>query len=637
MKTQKTDQLSVPLSIVFVVAFLMPFMAPVTHGQAVTPFFSFPSDGGGPQGGMAQGTDGSLYGATQFGGLADLGTLFKISASGSFATLYSFQWGGGWGPDGGLITGTDGYIYGATEAGGVSDDGTIFRLTVSGSLTTLYSFSALTAGTNGGFGTNSDGAYPFGVVQGTNGDFYGIALYGGVNGYGTVFEITSSGSFTTLYSFTASDGRPACALATGGDGNLYGIDGDSVFRITPGGMMEPLLGLSAGECGIIGGTDGNLYATVFGDAANPNGAVYQITPSGTPTTLYSFTGAGDGGGPTGAVTQGTDGNFYGTTQYGGANGYGTIFQITPSGSLTTLYSFTGGNDGQLPNGWLVQGTNGDFYGTAHSAGTNGYGTLFQITSNGSMSILHSFSADPRPNPGLVQGSDGSFYGTTFEGDVYSFGTGTVFKITTSGSLTTLYSFIGSESTGQPYPRGGLLKATDGNLYGTTGEGGAGNGSIFQIGASGSLTTIYSFPFYAQPNGGLVQGTDSNFYGTTFGDGYSGETVYRITFSGSLTTLYSFTGGNDGSQPNGWLVQGTDGNFYGTTASGGANDDGTVFRITCSGSLTTIYSFSPLTGGSNGAWPTNGDGSEPQPIIQASNGNYYGMTQTGGPRRPRHGV
>ena len=238
----------------------------------------------------------------------------------------------------------------------------------------------------------------------------------------------------------------------------------------------------------------------------------EITPGGTLTTLHSFDWY-DGASPTGALVQGNDGNFYGTTYGGGAEPRdGTVFKITPGGALTTLYSFCAQAncpDGQQPYAGLVQGTDGNFYGTTLEGGANtgcslgsgSCGTVFKITPGGTLTTLYSFCSQHgctdggNPYAGLVQGSDGNFYGTTFGRGVNGYGT--VFKITPAGALTSLYSFCSQTNCADgEYPHSGLVQASDGNFYGTTPEGGGGpihqGGTVFKITSSGTLTTLYNF-------------------------------------------------------------------------------------------------------------------------------------------------
>src|ERR1019366_8343259 len=261
----------------------------------------------------------------------------------------------------------------------------------------------------------------------------------------------------------------------------------------------------------------------------------------------------------------------------------------PAQTLTTLYTFcsqSGCTDGANPYAELVQATNGDLYGTTQGGGTNlGYGTVFKITPGGTLTTLYSFCSQSGctdgavPDAGLVQAANGNFYGTTYYGGTNK--RGTVFKITPGGTLTTLYSFCSQTNcTDGADPTAGLVQGTNGGLYGTAQEGGAnGYGTVFKITPTGTLTTLHRFNGTdgATPYAGLVQAADGDFYGTTGGSGINNDgTVFRITPGGTLTTLYSFF--TDGQYPYAGLVQDTNGDFYGTTLKGGANDGGTVFRL-----------------------------------------------------------
>jgi uncharacterized repeat protein (TIGR03803 family) len=377
-------------------------------------------------------------------------------------------------------------------------------------------------------------------------------------------------------------------------------------------------------------------------------------------TLASFDGT-NGLMPFGSLLQGVNGNLYGTTSLGalGINcdfqafqsGCGTVFEVTPAGKLTTLYSFcsqTNCTDGAYPYGSLVQGVNGNFYGTTFygAAGTycfiQGCGTAFEITPAGKLIRFYDFCSQinctdgSNPSGGLVQATNGSFYGTTYDSGAN--GAGTVFKITPAGKLTTLYNFCpnGLSCTEGGYPQAGLVQGTNGNFFGTTTQGGANGfsyGTVFEMTPAGILTTLYNF--CSQPNctdgdfskGGLVQATDGNFYGNTLTGGANGAgTVFKITPAGKLTTLYSFCSQAncaDGGTPYNGLVQATNGNFYGTTSQGGANGEGgTVFEITPAGKLTTLYSFCSQTNCTDGSLPFVG-------LIQDTNGNLYGTTASGG--------
>jgi uncharacterized repeat protein (TIGR03803 family) len=357
---------------------------------------------------------------------------------------------------------------------------------------------------------------------------------------------------------------------------------------------------------LVQGVNGNLYGTVPAGGATFWGAVYEMSPAGAYSILYSFcpqTNCTDGSEPAAALTLGLDGNFYGTTESGGAYGYGTVFKITASGKLTTLYSFcTRSNcaDGAAPLAGLIQASDGNFYGAAAFGGQGdcsglagtGCGTIFKITSAGKLTTLHVFDVTDGGNPeaGLIQATDGNFYGTTVIGGAN--GDGTVFRMTPAGKLTTLHSFNNTDGAN---PYSSLTQATDGNLYGTTNQQGAnGNGTVFKITLAGKLTTIHNFcslpcTSSVQPYAGLVQATDGNLYGTTYWGGdlncndFNGcGTVYRITPAGNLTTLYRF---NTGIDPFSAVFQATNGTFYGTTLFGGNYNCG--FDTGCG----TIFSLS----------------------------------------------
>ncbi len=344
------------------------------------------------------------------------------------------------------------------------------------------------------------------------------------------------------------------------------------------------------ESALVQGSDANFYGTTALGGENHKGTVFKIDSTGNLTTLHSFSGfPSDGANPVAGLVQGNDGNFYGTTALGGMFGQGTLFRITPAGAVTVLHSFSGLlGDGAVPMGGLVQSNDGSFYGTTALGGAHSMGTVFR-TALGIVITLHSFSGSPgegaNPIAKLVRGSDGNFYGTTVRGGAQHLGT--AFKISALGSFTMLHSFSGSSGEGAN-PVAGLVQGSDGNFYGTTALGGQHYlGTVFKINSAGSFTTLHSFSGSAgegaDPLGGLVQGSDANFYGTTaLGGAHYLGTIFRISATGSFATLHSFNGSpGEGASSFGGLVQGSDGNFYGTTALGGAHYWGTVFKFSAS--------------------------------------------------------
>jgi uncharacterized repeat protein (TIGR03803 family) len=376
------------------------------------------------------------------------------------------------------------------------------------------------------------------------------------------------------------------------------------------------------------------------------------------TVLYSFyqNGCSYGGGPYAGLVQGTDGNFYGTTNSGGddcaPSGDGTVFMITPSGVLTNLHVFNR-SDGANPYAGLIQGQNGYFYGTTVNGGpNNNSGVYFSINPTAApgkgYTMLHGFCsqnycADGEfPYATLVLGIGGSpfrFFGTTTRGGlgngVYN---GTLFSIDPSGYYAPMHNFCSQTGCADgEMPEGALVADASGNYYGTTYQGGNANnaGTVYVYSYGGYFQTLYNFCSLsnctdgANPVAGLVEGTDGNLYGTTVNGGYSwpgmgsGGTVFKITPSGTLTTLYKFCSQGpsycpDGGGPYGGLILGQDGNFYGTTEWGGTNAAGTIFEITPSGELTTLYTFCSMSGCSDGGGPFG-------TLVQASDGSLYGTT------------
>ncbi len=377
---------------------------------------------------------------------------------------------------------------------------------------------------------------------------------------------------------------------------------------------------------LIQGADGNYYTTTNtgGGGTCPGevegqipgcGEVLKITPGGNLSVLYSFTydsatsTAPDGWELEAGLVQAKDGNFYGVASIGGADnpvcgtsGCGTVFKLTPSGTLNVLHAFCGANgcgslatDGSIPLGRLVLGTNGKLYGTTSSGGPNNGGTAFSIsTSGGGYTVLHKFTGNlgggdgGNPLAGLVLASDGNFYGTTEVGGTGGLdqGEGTVFKMTFAGKITILHSFVGSDGSGADgsYPRGALVEASDGNLYGTCSNGGANNaGTVFRISTKGTFTKIYDFEgptgvgnIGSYPRAGLIQASDGNLYGTAWEGGAFETTgsIYQLTLDGNGTLEASFASSTTGFSPLDAVVQGSDGRLYVTLQNdGGSNPDG----------------------------------------------------------------
>ena len=471
----------------------------------------------------------------------------KLLEAQTLTTVVNFNGTNGSSPEAALILGSDGNFYGSTNS---NSDGysTIFQLTPSGTLTTLFNCNSTT-------GSGIVGAF---LQAAGNGNLLGTTASGGSSNGGTIFQTTTSGTLTTLFNFNGTNGySPAAALIKASDGNYYGTT-------TEGG-------------------------TTFVSSDSPGfGTVFRLTPGGSLTTLVNFTGA-NGRFPFAALIQGIDGNFYGTTLQGGSSNDGTVFRLTPDGSLTTLVNFTGSN-GRSPFATLIQATDGNFYGTTAAGGTafsgigstGDYGTVFQLTPAGTLTTLVSFNHydGSGPKGALVQGTDGNFYGTTAAGGGSTIGNGEAFRMTPSGTLAVMLYFNSSNGAS---PAAALLQGSDGSLYGTTTTGGPANdGTLFQIGLAGTVDqspfngTYVGFNYFSLPGFGFY---NEQFYpwvyqtdiGFTYFDVVDANDMYLYnegvqlgwlyTSPSLLPNMYSF---HDGS----WLYffpGATTQNFYNYTS------------------------------------------------------------------------
>jgi uncharacterized repeat protein (TIGR03803 family) len=354
------------------------------------------------------------------------------------------------------------------------------------------------------FNSGADGCVPYGgVVLDSNGNLYGTTSQrGGTANGGTVFDLTPSGTFTVLHSFTgAPDGSfPAAGVVRDSKGNLYGTTanggasyGGTVFKVTPSKTETVLHSFDCGTdgCspngGVVLDSEDNLYgATYFGGVGvhgkSGFGTVFKLTPSDTFTVVYTFTGGADGGGPLAGVVRDSKGNLYGTTNGGGASGFGTVFKVTPSRTETVLHSFApNGKDGFNPRRGLSRDSKGNVYGITPLGGTIGIGTVFEVTASDTETILHNFAGGADgllPDASLVFDKKGNLYGTTSNGG--SSDLGTVFELTPSGVETVLHSFAPNGTDGYN-PIAGLAIDKASNLYGTTESvGSSGCGVVFKV-------------------------------------------------------------------------------------------------------------------------------------------------------------
>jgi len=477
---------------------------PAAYSQTFSVLYNFGTNAGDPMqpqwaGVVAQGRDGNLYSTTAPGGTNNVGAMFKITPSGILTVPYNFDATAPFpfSPLSGLTLGTDGNFYGTSYVGGTSDGGTVFKITASGMATVLHSFSG------------SDGSQPYAPpIQGTDGNFYGTTEQGGTNGvFGTVYKITPSGQFTSLYSFDNTHGS---------------------------GPYAPL----------VQGTDGSFYGTTYQGGSNGAGVVYKITASGKLMVIYNFEGT-HGTGPLSPLVQGSDGNFYGTTYDGGSKGYGVVFRITPSGRLAVLHNINGTTDGNFPVAGLVQATDGNFYGSTNQGGSancnSGCGTIFKISpiSPYVYKVLYNFDLTTGQNPDvtLVQHTNGILYGDTQSG-----GIGSV-NPCTSGTCGVFYSLsIGAT----PFASLIITSGKVGKSVEILGQGFTGTTGVSFNGTAASFKVVSDTYLTATVPNGANTGSVAV---TTPGGTLTSNKIFRVTpqitsftpTSGSVGTVVTIIG------------------------------------------------------------------------------------------------
>lgn len=358
----------------------------------------------------------------------------------TFTNLYSITGTNSFGPDA-LVLGTGGNLYGTTQNRQNSGNyGSVFSFNVNTlAFETIYSLT----NTSGGYPTAAE---PVGLLQTADGRLLCAAFTGGTFGDGNIFELTTNGAFSVFHTFDSTNGaHPESGL-----------------------LLNP--------------NDGNYYGTTFlGGSNGNNGTIFKLSPGGNFSTLLSFNGT-NGSAPYGPLIVGRDGYLYGTTYFGGTNGNnGTVFRISTNGAFSNFFSFDLTNSGANPVGNLLFAADGRLYGTTLQGGSNNYGTVFGIGTNGTFKTLHAFNSTDGATAytSLIQRQDGTLYGMTYFGGIYDYGT--IYSLTTNGDFTSIYSFDG---TNGEYPRDTLVQAADGTIYGATIQGGANDsGTIFKLSVS----------------------------------------------------------------------------------------------------------------------------------------------------------
>jgi len=561
-------------------ALLLTLASASLAGQQYEVERQFVWQGGGPGERPTIGSDGNIY-ATSGGGDFGRGEIFRLVPDGNgglaYERLYSFHGPDGAGPNG-VIQGSDGRFYGATSTGGEFAGGTVFAFDpATGSLVVFHSFPV-----HSFYGVY----YPSRLIQASDGNFYGLTVVGGTIGFGTIFRVTPSGEFTEIHVFTGPDGeRPWGPLIQASDGYLYG---GAQFGGNFSGQGPSGLGYSGG------------------------GTLFRSDLSGNTTAIYKFPGHDNY--INAELLETPDGNLWGTSVDYGSSGQGSVFRSDKAGNVTVIHSFPSApGEGVFPVAGLTRTPDGDFYGITTAGGDGGAGTVFRMTGDGAVTTVASFGADLLyPSYGLTLEPGGTILGVASNGG--SFASGAMFRVPVPGS-----GYEGIHDYGAPAvavnPASQLVQTADGTLWGTAGGGSANLGTIYRLSGGPMLAHEFSGAADGASPGNLFAAADGSLYGVTASQGPGGSgTLFKLDADGTFTTLHSFSG-LDGAEPGGGLMQASDGNLYGTTAFGGVNGGGTLYRITSSGVHAKLHDFQ-----------ANAVPEEPRGrIIQASDGMLYFTT------------
>jgi uncharacterized repeat protein (TIGR03803 family) len=601
--------------------------------------FAGATNGQSPRGSLMQASDGKLYGMTYQGGSNNAGVLFQYDpATSNYTKKLDFAGAtNGAYPCGSLMQASDGKLYGMTAFGGSSGNGVLFQYDpATSSYTKKLDFAGAT-----------NGAQPAGsLMQASDGKLYGMNQNGGANNVGVLFQYDpATSTYTKKLDFGTTNGvSPLGSLMEANDGKLYGM--------TLGGGANNMGVLfqydaatssftkkldfagatnGANPCGsLMQASDGKLYGLTRNGGTNNVGVLFQYDPAtSTYTKNLDFAGAINGSNSEGSPMQASDGKLYGMTRYGGANNVGVLFQYDlATSTYTKKFDFAGVTNGVNPFGSLMQANDGKLYGMTYQGGSSNTGVLYQYdpaTSNYTKKLDFAGATNgANPKGSLIQASDGKFYGMTSGGGANNLGVLFQYDPATS-NYTKKLDFAGA--TNGANPKGSLMQASDGKLYGMTSTGGTNNmGVLFQYDPATS-TYAKTFDFAGATNGttpagSLIQASDGKLYGMTYGGGVNGNGVlfqYDPATSTYIKKL-DFDGFTYGSYPNGSLIQASNGKLYGMAFQGGASNLGVLFQY--DPTTSTCTKKLDFAGATNGANP---DGS----LMQASNGKLYGMTSYGG--------
>jgi uncharacterized repeat protein (TIGR03803 family) len=605
-----------------------------------------------PQGGLIQGKDGKIYGMTEKGGLHNWGVIFQLDpVTLTLKKKFDFDdLGTGSGPQGSLLLANDGKMYGLANTGGANDYGTLFQFDpATASFTKKFDFDG-----------NARGGNPLGtLIQSKNGKLYGMTSAGGVNDFGAIFEYDpTTSTYTKKIDFdgAANGGYPYGSLMEATDGNFYGLAsaGGSnnfgvLFQYNPTTSsfsvkfnFEDAVSGSSPQSTLIQATNGKLYGTAEYGGTYSDGVIFEYdiaTSTFTKKVEFNDAEKQNGSQPIGSLMQATDGMMYGMSYIGGSANVGVLYKYNPTtATLSKEFDFHGAINGNAPVSALTLASDNMLYGVTQLGGTNNAGAIYQYDPAFN-SYKKKFDFDAKvtgstPTGSLMQATDGKFYGTCSYGGAHDKGVLFQFDPATN-ALAVKLEFNGLNGAS---PTGELMQASDGKIYGMTGDGGlTEDGVLFQF---DPVTSNYvkKVDFNSKssgkyPTGGLIQGDDGKLYGVTQNGG-SNTTPDLMDGLGVLfqydpatSTYYKkidFDANMVGSTPIGTLVKTKDGKLYGMTTGGGdtteiATGFGTIFQFDPSTSLIAEkFRFNMMNG-------VNPNGS----LLQASNGKLYGLTNAGG--------
>lgn len=584
---------------------------------------NYTDDGETPWGSLMQASNGKLYGMTLSGGIADIGKIVEYDfAANTYSIVFDFAYVDAKTPHGNLTEASDGKLYGMTTSGGTHNNGTLFQIDL---INNLYSKKI-------DLGDTTMGGVPYGsLMMANDNNLYGMTGYGGVNSKGVIFKYnTTSGTYTKLIDLIDSIGsNPWGSLIQASNGKLYGmtLHGGAFnfgvifsYDIATNTLTKVFdfdgTNSGGGPTGdLVEAADGKLYGENGNGGANNYGVLFQFDPAMNTFTKKKDLTPLEGGGPYGSLMTCSNGKLYGLNTGGGSSGSGTLAQFDPVTNIyTDLIDFRACPNGKTPKGSFVKAANGKLYGFTSAGGSKNKGVLLEM--------------DPATNT-LVKKLDNyyNFKGTLIEannGYLYGMGDSVICKYDISLNALTLYPVFNNGSNGNT-PSIALMQAANGNLYGTTIDGGTnGAGVLFMFNtATGTYTKLYDFISTdgKAPYGSLTQYTDGNLYGMThFGGANNFGVIFRYNIvTNTYTVLYSFTS-TSGNRPYGSLTQAIDGNLYGLTTTGGTANEGVLFQFDVTTS--TYTQKINFDGISKGGRPY-GD------LLAASDGKLYGMTNNGG--------